>query len=381
MTLGVSVTRTAVGAVAWWRLPFLVAGFASLLAGLHAGLARLGWDMPVPAPEIAAAHGVLMVSGFFGTLISLERAVALGQRWAYLAPAAAGLGSVSLLINAPWPVPPLLFVTAAAMLSMVSARVVARQTTLFTIVLAAGAVAWLAATLLWLSDAPASEIVPWWALFFLLTIAGERLELTRLMPPRPRAQTLFLLVLASLVLGTAGAAASGVRALGMAWVALAIWLGLYDIARHTIQRPGLPRFTAVCLLSGYAWLAGAGFIVVVRGLEAGSLAYDAALHALFLGFVFAMVFGHAPIIFPAILRRPVPFTKTFYIPLALLNLSLAARLAGDLSGGEALRQFGGIGNAAAVVTFLLVTMRGVLSGSGTKPERSIPRPATLGRSQ
>lgn len=358
-----AASRVAPSATAWWRLPFLAAGFASLLAGVHAGLTRLGWDMPTPAAEFAAAHGALMVSGFFGTLISLERAVAFSRPWAYLAPAAAGLGGVSLLVNAPWPVTPLLFTIAAALLLIVSARVMARQLTLFTGVLAGGAVAWLLASLLWLGEVSPAEIVPWWALFFLLTIAGERLELTRLAPPQPRATALFIAILTFLALATVGTAASGVRTLGLAWLALAVWLGTYDIARRTVRRTGLPRFTAVCLLSGYAWLAGAGLIVLAGGLEAGSAAYDAALHALFLGFVFAMVFGHAPIIFPAVLRRSIPFGPGFYVPLILLNLSLVARLTGDFIADEALRQWGGMGNAVTIGAFLIVLMRGVLSNA------------------
>lgn len=356
-------------APAWWRLPFLAAGFASLLAGLHAGLARLGWDLPVPAAELAAAHGALMVSGFFGTLISLERAVALGRPWAYLAPAAAGLGGLSLLAGAPWPATPLLFVTAAAALFAVSLQVIKRQATLFTLVLAGGAAAWFAGNALWLNGAALPDIVPWWALFFLLTIAGERLELTRLMPVRADAPLLFVGVLGLLVLGSIGAAAGGARMLGIAWLVLAAWLAVYDIARRTVHGQGLPRFTAVCLLSGYAWLGIAGAALALGGMDPGRATYDAALHALFLGFVFAMVFGHAPIIFPAILRRAIPFDRMAYLPLFLLNLSLVLRLAGDATGSEPLRQWGGLGNALTVLVFLGLMGRALLSKPGSAPAR------------
>src|SRR5690606_27144851 len=77
-----------------YRIPLLVLGFASLIIGVGAGLLRLGWAVPRPAAELAAFHGPLMVSGFFGTVISLERAVALAQRWAYLGPLAAGAGGL-----------------------------------------------------------------------------------------------------------------------------------------------------------------------------------------------------------------------------------------------------------------------------------------------
>ena len=66
------------------RAPLLVLAFASLFAGMAAGLARLGWPFPAPVAELAALHGPLMACGFFGTVISLERAVALSRRWALL---------------------------------------------------------------------------------------------------------------------------------------------------------------------------------------------------------------------------------------------------------------------------------------------------------
>src|SRR5512139_3208911 len=97
----------------------------SLLGGVLAGLARLAWEVPPVAAAQAGSHGALMISAFFGTVISLERAVALGRGWAYLAPAAAGLGGLALLLGAPFPWPVLLATVAAAVLTAASLRVVA----------------------------------------------------------------------------------------------------------------------------------------------------------------------------------------------------------------------------------------------------------------
>lgn len=80
------------------RLPLMALAGAALLAALWAGLARLGWRLPSLQP---AAHGPLMISGFLGTLISLERAVALQRRWPYLAPLLSGLGGLALLLSLP----------------------------------------------------------------------------------------------------------------------------------------------------------------------------------------------------------------------------------------------------------------------------------------
>ena len=85
---------------AWWRVPFLLLGFAALFAGAGAGLARLGYTMPGAIADVAALHGPLMICGFFGVVIALERAVAIGRAWAYAAPALAGVGSVLVLFGA-----------------------------------------------------------------------------------------------------------------------------------------------------------------------------------------------------------------------------------------------------------------------------------------
>lgn len=60
------------------RFPLMALGMLALLAGVWAGLLRLGWGLPLLRHTLPTAHGPLMVPGFLGTLISLERAVALG---------------------------------------------------------------------------------------------------------------------------------------------------------------------------------------------------------------------------------------------------------------------------------------------------------------
>ena len=85
----------------------------ALLTGLWAGLARLGWAVPLPRPGFSSLHGPLMVSGFLGTLISLERAVALGRPWAYAAP----LLSTGLLVALGLAEPSWVLAAAAALIT------------------------------------------------------------------------------------------------------------------------------------------------------------------------------------------------------------------------------------------------------------------------
>lgn len=74
----------------------LATGFLSLAGGVGLGLVRLGWNVPVLASRSLSEHGPLMVCGFLGTLICLERAVALGTWWAFAAPLATATGALAL---------------------------------------------------------------------------------------------------------------------------------------------------------------------------------------------------------------------------------------------------------------------------------------------
>jgi len=209
--------------------------------------------------------------------------------------------------------------------------------------------------------------VPWWLAFLVLTIAGERLELSRYLPPSPLATRMFALLLGLIVAGLLGArSAWGPLLFASGLLALAAWLAKQDIARRTVRGRGLTRFIAICLLSGYAWLAlGSALILAAQGLAPGTAAYDAALHAIALGFVFSMVIGHAPIIFPAVLRVAVPYHPTFYAPLALLHGSLALRFAGDLAGRLDWVRIGGALNTLALAGFIGSTLIAVARGRRT----------------
>ena len=347
---------------AWGRLPLLILGFVGLSGGLGAGLARLGWTVPAEFAGAAAWHGPLMICGFFGVVISLERAVAIGRLWAYAGPLLAGLGTVAALHGGqaatPW-----LTLAASGVLLAASLDVLRRQREGFMLTIALAAGCWTTGTALWAAGWAVHEVVGWWIAFLVLTIAGERLELSRFMPPSRSATKLFAAIVAAVLVALlAWTQPWGPRLFGVALLVLAAWLLRNDIARRTVKQQGLTRFIAVCLLSGYFWLALGGAVIAAAGLAPGSAAYDAALHALLLGFVFAMVFGHAPIIFPAVLRVAVPYHPFFYAPLLLLHASLALRLAGDAGGWFDLKRWGALMSALALVAFIASTATAVLRG-------------------
>jgi hypothetical protein len=336
-------------------------GMLALLGALAGGLVRLGWMLPV-APSLAAFHGPLMVSGFLGTVIGLERAVALGRLWAYIAPLATGLGAFALAAG--WPGGIGLLTLGSAIMALVFVAILKRQTALFTIVMASGALCWLAGQALWLAGWPIHRVVFWWVGFPVLTIAGERLEMTRLLRLGATPRAAFLTAAAALVVGLALTSVGpddGVRLAGAALIALAAWLGIFDIARRTVRQSGLTRFIAAALLSGYVWLGAAGILALGGGASAAGGRYDAMLHAIFLGFVFSMIFGHAPIIFPAVLGVGVAYRPAFYAHLVLLHASLLLRVAGDLVPWAPGREWGGLLNGVAIVAFLANTAYGALA--------------------
>ena len=290
--------------------------------------------------------------------------MAIGRLWAYAAPLAAGVGTLALLGGfdraSPW-----LYAGAGAVLLAATLSILHRQFALFTLTLALGALSWLAGSMLWATGFAVYEVVPWWIAFLVLTIAGERLELSRLRPPSPAAVRVFAALLAAVVVGlVASATAWGGALFASSLLALAAWLVRQDVARRTVRGKGLTRFIAVALLAGYFWLGvGAAVALAAGGLAPGSRAYDAALHALLLGFVFSMVFGHAPITFPAVLRVQLPYHPVFYLPLALLHASVAMRLAGDALGNDAMLRSGGAASALALAAFVGTMAASALRGA------------------
>jgi hypothetical protein len=354
------------------RLGLVVLAAVALLAGLWAGLIRIGWTLPSIEPDLVLLHGPLMLSGFLGLVISLERAVALGRGWAYAAPGLAGLASVALLAGLPVAVGALLLVGGSLVLVAVFQSLYSVRPESSTVLLMLGALAWMAGNALWLGGQPMLTVTPWWVGFLVLTIVGERLELAQVLLP-VNTRNLLLTAVGVLLLGLSLSPVvyvQGVRLAGVGLLAFAAWLLRYDIARRALARNGLPRFTAVALLLGYVWLAIAG-VLWLLGPERvpGGFWYDAMLHAVFLGFAFSMIFGHAPTIVPALTGFAMLYGAQFYGHLMLLHASLVLRVLGDLAVWPDARRWGGLLNALAILLFLLVTflaVRAAARGSSLK---------------
>jgi len=339
------------------HFPLMALALLGLLTGLWAGLVRIGLPLPEFSPVLLGVHGPLMVSGFLGTLIGLERAAALDRRWAYLAPGFTGVGTLLLVPGLPQLPGPLFLVFGSFLTFLATGSHATQHPSAAAATMTLGAWSWFAGNALWVTGTSPAVVALWWMGFPVLLIAGERLELSRVLRVPAVGRWAFA---ASVALFLAGAllavfdAGDGRKVAAAGMLALAAWLVLFDIARRNLANPGQGRFMGLALLAGYAWLAAGALLAFAVEVPAGFL-YDAMLHAVFLGFVFSMIFAHAPILFPALLGIRVPYTPAFYVHLGLLHVSLALRVAADLAQIQPVREWAGLLNAVAVLLFLANT--------------------------
>ena len=341
------------------RRLLMALGALSFLAAIAGGLVRLGWALPAPA-GVVAFHGPLVVVGFLGTVIGLERAVALGRAWAYAGPAATALGAAALVTGAPGGAPSMLLGSAVATVAVI--EIVRVRPADFTLVAALGAGAWLIAQVLWVAGWPIHRLVHWWMAFLVLTVASERLELARERGLGLASRAAFLSAIGFVLLGNGlglAAPALAARIGGAGMLAMAAWLVVFDVARADVRAGGVARFGALALLSGYAWLGVTGLLALRFGAVTGGLAYDAVLHALFVGFVFSMIFAHASTVMPAMLGLGVTVRRAPYAPLALLHASLVLRVVGDGVAWMPGRRWGGLLNVIAIVGFFAALGHGL----------------------
>lgn len=351
----------------------------TLLGGLGSGLARLGWQMDALSSNWMMLHGPLMICGFLGTLICLERAVALAarSRWSMVVPVINAIGAFALLLLPdPLPAKVLLSIGSVGLLGIFG-FLIWMHPARYMLVMTVGAVCWVIGNLLWLIGWPIYQVVHLWTAFLILTIVGERLELSRVRRLPPIIENSLMLAIAIYLEGvvlTIFNLGAGIRLLGLGAFIMAIWLLRYDITRYTIRREGLARYIAACLMIGYVWLGVGGTLAMWKGTVYAGPDYAALLHIFLLGFVFSMIFGHAPIILPAVTGVRLDYRPIFYGHLFLLHVTLLYRTYGYLALDVTAQQWGGLLNVMAVLLFLAMTALGVFRSNRGQPVVSSSKP-------
>lgn len=343
-----------------FRMIFLLPAGAALLIGLNAGLQLLGADAPLKVDRFPQVHGMLLVLSFVGTVIALERSVALNKAWGYASPALLGIAGLLLISPLDLWIGKATLLAGTIAMALVYIPLWRRQYDNVVLIQIMGAISAIAAAGLWLRVPSIPILLPFLITFVVLTIAGERLELARIGISSPRAEPLLLAISFTLLGATAATLlwpAAGYPLYGVVMLALVAWLGAYDAARKTIRGQGLPRYIAACLLAGYLWLAVAGVVLALHSRPLGGASYDVAIHAVFLGFTISMIMAHAPVILPAVLRKPLPYTSGFWFPAGLLHLSLAIRLGmGDGAGSHGAWVTGGVLNVISILIFAVMAV-------------------------
>lgn len=321
----------------------------SLLLGILTGWLRLGWDVPLSLA--AGEHGLLMMGGFFGTLISLERAVVVKSRWALLVPLVQVLGVPALLLNqftwAIW-----LFMAGAAGMAFIVYSFLARFREPFYYLLFGGSLALLIGHILLLRTHFYPTAVPWWMAFLLFTITGERLELSRFVPLKPYQRGLLWIALGIFTFGVVQPFDGlGQTVTGLGMVMVGGWLLRFDMARRLLFRTGQHRYMGSLLIMGYGWLMVSGLLLVLP--VTFPFAYDAILHTFFTGFVLSMIFAHGPIILPSVLGfRGSFFQPVLYVGSLLQSVGLLIRVGADVTGNPTGRLAGGVLQGLAIFLFL-----------------------------
>jgi len=345
----------------------------NLAVGLAGGLARFG--LPGPTGAALAFHGVLMVSAFFGSLISLERALLLQRRPALLVPLIAAAGGLLAWAGVPieWPLG-LWLVAALGLLGLQVGVALQRGWSLPRAIEMLGAACWGLGLVLWLQGGVAHEALPAWMGFLLLTILGLRRERMSDAPLSAAARGWFGLgigmVSAAVVLALVNTAYELPQ---WAWVdtpMLVFWLGaillgLWLLAHDTEPRqwsaPAWTGLTAQALTLADAWLLAAGLLGAL-GRWLFMAAAGPAWHALLLGFSFCMVFGHAPLVVQALTGVQPRYAAWLRWPAWLLSASLLLRIAAAGFQHPVLLAIAGVGHVLAIALFAIGMVRAAAVG-------------------
>lgn len=299
------------------------------VAGFYGGLVRIGVPLPY-ARAPAELHGLIMMQGVFGTLVPLERAVALRTPFWFVSPILSIIATAALLAGLPASAALVAYAMAASVFCCLSGHVVRLQPAPFTIALLLGAVCLLIASIQTvMASGAVMASIPWWFAYLILTISGERLELSRLMGHGTATVAAFFAAALVLLIGCfiGLESAWGAGCFGVGLLLLSAWLWRYDIALRTVRTHGQSRFMAVAILCGHAWLGVAGLLCL--GIAESAAGADALIHAVTIGFALSMVMGHALVILPAVAGIRIRYSPSLYVPLALLQAAVCYRVLAD----------------------------------------------------
>lgn len=331
---------------------FLASGLFCLLLGTYAGLLRLGLALPGPW---AGYHGPLMVCGFLGTLIGLERAARVGSPWALLVPLSAFGGALLLLAGlAEWAVRLWLFSAVFHIGVFLKGHFPLKWPE--DIVSFSGLFCWGLGLLLWLQGKAMREVSFVLLYFPVLTILAERW---------PGSRSGFKtggFVALGMGVGLSALLPEPQLAMGLSGLCLSA-SGLFLLIEERLGKAqtkvpsdraqGWDVYLERVMFLSYGWLSLSGLWLLIQGTQGLSDPhYDLLIHGLSLGFILGVIYAHFYKVLKALLGTDLHFNPWFYLPWGLLQTGLLLRFVGKLSENAPLWQMGGSLNGLSVLVFL-----------------------------
>lgn len=323
----------------------------NLLAGLWAGLIRMGWELPMT--PLAVHHGAIMVGGFLTSLIALEKVVPLKRSFILIVPLISSLGLIMALPG--YFQPGLYFMLAGSvgLFAILAYYLYRYPNDLSAALMLAGAGSLIVGNGMLIQKLLYPAAFPWWMGFLLLTITAERLELSKFLPVTLKNKYWLLgflvLFIGGLLMPFHG---DGKYLSGTALIGVALWMLRFDVIRIGLTKDGITRFSSIALALANFWLILEGMLLML--MPETALSYDMLVHVFFIGFVFSMIFAHGPVILPGVLGIVFkPYHPLLYVWLFLLDGSLLVRVIGDAAGSPEIRKLTGILSGAGILLYFM----------------------------
>ncbi|MEM2095195.1 MAG: hypothetical protein QW777_07540 [Candidatus Caldarchaeum sp.] len=318
--------------------------FICLALSLAGGLSRMGVVQP-PSQQIVLYHGPLLVVGFLAALIAAERAITLNNVFMHVASGFFSCGGLLLVFSSDFLTAVLWLGGGLSFALWALWMIIKFRKNFSNLFFAAASILLLTGNTFFVLDYPTTYYVFAWVGFFITFIVGERMDMLKI---AKASRLTYLTASLSIPLLFTGLALAEKLFFAAAFTTLLITAVKHDVALKFLGRKGFGRYLALGLTIAYAWLAVAALV------WATSSSTDAMLHSIFLGFVGSMVFAHAPIIFPAIMKISHFYTPILYIPFTLLQLSTLARVASAYTIQLGLWSLSGLLTVTAVACFIAV---------------------------
>ncbi len=336
------------------KIPFMLLVLASLLTGILTGWFRAGFNIPALG-GLYLDHAAIMTGSFLGTVILIERIVAMKKIYLFAFPIINASSLIFYFLNLE-EIAFLCLIIGALGLFYVFFLINKKHSDLPHQIMWAGTAAWLIGNVHLLIFHGYAHSILWWMAFLLLTIVGERLELSRFLPiSSTKRKALVFLLFVFLISCILPFHLGGQMLTGITLLLIAFWLMFYDMARKSVKKPGVHRFSAIALFFGYGWLVLSGLLFILN--DTGFISYDSLIHSFFLGFVFSMIFAHAPIILPGVLGiNYKPFHSSLYLWVLLFQLSLIIRIVGGMFRFPLWKQYASLANGILILCFILNLM-------------------------